>query len=325
MATAESVLNTKLGELVKDQSLICLSTEDTVESALETLARHNISAAPVVAYGQEKRVLGFVDVLDLVAYMCTVATRLLVKSTTGESRHLATDDFDMLRKRSKEFKLAVVVDVIDFSGRDHYYHLKSDVTVQDAIDLYLKGAHRIAVTSDDNPNNIIGILSQSLVLQRLSSVDDRNSLPLTLLETTVESAVHKSTKVISVHPGDLAIDSFLMMHKNNLSSVAVASHEGQLMTNLSASDLKGLATKDLEALRYTTLDYLELARTAKGRHKEFLVAVKPNATLFEAILLAVRQKTHRLYVVDNDMKPLGVLSMTDMLRALSPARSMRST
>ena len=43
----------------------------------------------------------------------------------------------------------------------------------------------------------------------------------------------------------------------------------------------------------------------------------PHSTLREAMEKVVAKRAHRLFVISNDKKPMGVLSLTDIIRKLS--------
>ncbi len=45
-----------------------------------------------------------------------------------------------------------------------------------------------------------------------------------------------------------------------------------------------------------------------------LVLCRPDSSLLEVVGLLVRSKIHRVYVIDEQEKPVGIVTMTDVLR-----------
>ncbi len=59
--------------LVTGKPVVTLSADDTIEAAVKALAANMIQSAPVVDKKNGNEVLGMVDMLDLVAYVISVA------------------------------------------------------------------------------------------------------------------------------------------------------------------------------------------------------------------------------------------------------------
>jgi CBS domain-containing protein len=49
------------------------------------------------------------------------------------------------------------------------------------------------------------------------------------------------------------------------------------------------------------------------------IVCTPDATLGEVIQRVVAEKVHRMYVVDENSHPLGVITLTDILHLLHPS------
>jgi CBS domain-containing protein len=76
----------------------------TVKELLDTLFRHHIISAPVIDF--ESKCEGFVDVLDVLAFLLKVASEPVESRVSPVSTTLHNDDIDMLVQRSDRFCMA---------------------------------------------------------------------------------------------------------------------------------------------------------------------------------------------------------------------------
>lgn len=115
-------------------------------------------------------------------------------------------------------------------------------------------------------------------------------------------------KVITVEESAKAIEGYKLMDANKLESIAVVNAEGKLIGQLSASDLRGLA-KDL----FSSLD----KRISEFIHKAAKIATcSPDAKIKDVIKQLAAGSLHRLWIVDKEHHPIGVVSLGDVMKAL---------
>jgi len=252
--------------------------------------------------------LGLVSVLDLLAFLVKTSTKILVDDQSGESRSLTTDDMRMLRKRAKDFNLETVKELVDYSKKNPWIVLYDDQTVSDAMVTFSQNIHRVILFKRDS-NKMLGILTQTDLVRFMAEAEKTQFL------IPVFHMKNKTEKLVTVSQANLAFDSFLKIFNHGLSSVAVLNHLGQLIGNLSAADLR-LAAQDFTLLLRSTKDYLSLVRKVEGKPSGFTVVCSPETSLQKCVESMASQKVHRIYLVDNDQKPLGVISFTDILREL---------
>jgi len=306
----------KVRELIKDQKLVSLTVDDTISDALGMLSSRNILSAPVIdnktQQGPQQKILGFVDYLDMLVFAIKQCTKTLTDLSSGESRSLTTDDMWMIKKRTKDFKLGSVLDVIDLSKRNPYYAISGDTTLQQAITEYLTDLHRVGVL--DNNGNLIGILTQWDVLKFLSSSPDYlKKFP----EFTKAASKNKSLNIVTIPIDTKAYDAFMSMYDNGVTSLAVTDKNGKLCCAFSASDLKGLKEKDFESLTKPIHEYIGDIRKQQGMDPHFVVCATPNTPMNEIFSKMTKSNVHRVFMVDNDNKPSGVFSLTDTLQSIA--------
>jgi len=304
-ATIPSVYNKKLNKLFRGR-LVVLPGDFSVEEALRRMARFNISSVPVLKSKTDRTILGFAGVLDFQAY--------LVKLLSKEGGGLNLDQ-ENLKSKTETFKKTPICAVVDQSGRDPFHVMDGEESLADAVEYYLKGVQRIAITDDNG--DIVGVISQWTVANYLATVptDDKEWIPV-LREPVCKTKY--TSNVVSVNANDNALEAFHKMHTNNLSAVAVVDDNGKLIGSLSASDLKGfqLYLNDFNDLLQPVSQFLTLVRKKQGRPEDFLVAFSPETQVKEIVKKFNEEIVHRAYIIDNDRKPIGVFSLTDLMQKL---------
>ena len=163
----------------------------------------------------------------------------------------------------------------------------------------------------------------------------------------------------SVPPETSALAALATMAAKGVTGVAVVDAAGRLLGNLSASDARGLTADRLPALALPVAEFLALehgtewwgldhsapaaaaaeadlarakdhasgfARAASRRRATLggavgqdIAAASPGDTLAAALATLVARRLHRLYVVDADRRPVGVVTLTDVLKAVAKA------
>jgi CBS domain-containing protein len=305
-ATIPSVYNKKLNKMFRGR-LVVLPGDFTVAEALRRMARFNISSVPVTKSKKDNTILGFVDMLDFLAYLLSL--------TGTEARSEQEIDSQKFKSMTETFRKTPISKVVDFSGKDPFYVMHGDESLADAVQHYLKGVHRIAITDDSG--DIIGVVSQWTIINYLATVptDDKEWIPLVRAQV---GSVNFTEKLVTLNGKESALRSFQKMHENKLSAIAVVDDSGKLTGNLSASDLKGfqLFLEDFKDLLQPVSQFLGIVRKKQGRNENFVVAVPPNLPMKDLIYIFNEEIVHRAYIADENNKPIGVFSLTDLMKQL---------
>jgi len=145
--------------------------------------------------------------------------------------------------------------------------------------------------------------------------------------------------VISISPGELAINAFKLMKDHKISSVAVV-EDGVLVGNISISDIK-LMEYDLKFFNFLGLqvqEYLQLVNNPHTLHQDKnpirvevlrkmevlkgpVVRCKLDANFGFVIKTMLFYQIHRVYIVDNRNYPIGVVSLQQILTQIIQSRS----
>uniref|UniRef100_A0A7S0X0C9 CBS domain-containing protein n=1 Tax=Chlamydomonas leiostraca TaxID=1034604 RepID=A0A7S0X0C9_9CHLO len=207
--------------------------------------------------------------------------------------------------------------------------------------------HRIALFNSDGA--ITQIISQTDIVKFLA----RHKEQLGPLSTkTVEELGLVSGRVECIDPGTPAIEAMAAMSYKGLSSLAVVDPNGKILGNFSVSDMRTLMAEHFGALALPVGEFLAhehrteyvafnrvraeeegiagraghkfvVDRVARQRPRtpgeevgQELVLARPGQTLVSVMELLVARRIHRVYVVDEEEKPVGIITCTDILRKL---------
>eukprot|EP00884_Botryococcus_braunii_P005065 jgi/Botrbrau1/1455/Bobra.178_3s0013.1 len=202
--------------------------------------------------------------------------------------------------------------------------------------------HRVALY--DKSFRITHIVSQTDVARFLLK---NQSCLGQLGKDTVESLGWAHGSVISITPDISAIQAVEIMREHGISGLAIVSGSGKLMGNFSISDMRTLVSEHFGSMALPVGEFLakehgtefwgvdrrasidsvearELDRFAKSDRRHVpgqevgqeLVLARSRQTFIEVLDKLVKNGLHRLYVVDEEMKPIGIITLTDVLRTV---------
>lgn len=159
--------------------------------------------------------------------------------------------------------------------------------------------------------NVVGILSQSDLIRHLHAHAAQLG---PLRDASVCDLQLGTTPVACVGAGVSALDAFKLMFERRFGACGLLSPAGTLIGNLSASDLCGLMPHQYGRL------CLPAATFAAEQHAEslMLVAVAPGSTFFSVLERMVHARVHHVYVVDDQGRPVSMITPTDILRYITP-------
>jgi len=294
---AEEFLDTlKVKNICTSRNVVTIGAQDTIERAMEILAERGITGAPVWDH-EKKQFVGFVDTLDL-----TMFVAYLYYENYQKHPHLY--DPKELKKR---FSLPIS-DVVNASRRDPFWTIDSEESVGFLINNFLKaGLHRVPVMEN---GNVVGIVSQSDVVRALFKYKDKISRTVS---KKISELNYEKCPVVSVKNDAKLIDAFNIILANDVTGVAVVDFRtGKLLNNLSANDLKGIREGNFFKLEAQVHQIF-----SNSTEKKPVVSCSPNNTLWDVINQIENTGVHRVYVVDEEERPKGVISLTDIMRYFS--------
>lgn len=295
------------GDLCVDQDKVVVLKEDmTVEEGLHLLTEANILSAPICT--SDGRWVGLVDHLDILFWAMKVSTAPIASKSDASSEDITKDTVGTVMARMHEFSFAQLGDDIsNLSQLNPFRTVKRSAPLDDLLAIFGDGAHRVVVT--DEEGTPIHILTQSRVLKHLNNYPDRlgGSRNKSLKELGLISPV------VSCKRSELAVTAFRRMMQHRVSALAVTEEDGELVGNISSTDIKLMRQFQYDALLDSVEDYLKVSRPLGGS----LVACTDVCTLADAVRQMVERHVHRVYVVDEAKKAIGIVTLSDVLRIVS--------
>jgi len=276
----------------KDNELVLIDPGETAQNALQILAKNNISSAPIFD-AKRQLISGYISVMDLATWI--VRTYAVAKEDTPFSFDMNQLKMDMNTK---------VREVANW-GLEPFWSVSRKDSILNLINTLFKWrVHRAPVVDDDF--HITGSVSQFDVLCFLHQ--HRKELESVMNKSLKELGLEDSSDLITANDTDSVIKALSNIVVNQVTGLAIIDSSGKLVGNLSASDLKGLTIENFHTLSKPLRDRFPSKEP---------VTIKRGSSLGDAIARLVENKIHRVYVVDDNNKPVNVISLTSVMKAVS--------
>jgi len=192
----------------------------------------------------------------------------------------------------------------NFSERNPFHRITKRTHLLDIMRIFAQGVHRVAIMEG---SAFVNVISQSDIIRFLSMkgklFGDNMKMSLDLIGLSFLG-------VCTVSQDLNTLKALSIMRKLRVSGIGIVDHEGKLTGNLSASDLMGLKENNFHLLTSPILIFLE-----KIHHEiKAPVFVFPSESMQSLLLKFVIHNVHRVYIVDQKMIPIGVVTMTDIIK-----------
>lgn len=301
------------GDLIaekKDHKVISIGSNESVTSACEILAKHGISSAPIYDKAQDM-VLGVFDFRDLAACLVNVVGEM--DAETMGKKNLALKDI----LRHEKAQLAA-----DLSQHDKFHSVQTTAKLTEALQFFGLGQHRVFVV--DKEKHIVGVLSQSDALQYLHKHINETGLTDCTLDAL--GIVRPREQVVHIDQEQSVLSALKAMQNYSVTSVCVSQNK-QLAGNFSMGDVKYLLKLGrLRTLLLPLREVLQTIRLAKDKERRYQSQVPVftahlDMTLGKAVGRMAATRTHRLWITDNKQSIQGVMTLSDVLKTLTPIQA----
>lgn len=158
----------------------------------------------------------------------------------------------------------------------------------------------------------VNMISRSSLVSFLSE----HVSPDELMETMDQAGLEFRKPVVSVRDSVSAFEAFELIDSKGLYGIAVVDEEGALLGNTSARDIKHAALdKGRAAMDIDILSYLSgVRREASSKTTRYPTChVREDSTVGHVLNLLAKTGYHRVFVVDQYLRPIGVVSDSDIL------------
>lgn len=276
-------------------SIVIVYDNENVVDGFKKLVDNQIMCAPIVSHKTGK-VMGVLTMREL----------LILFLDTFTDQDLNSAPMKTLIHKREEFKK---MHAIDFkTGEDDPLIIVEDsaTALKAAQDMKARNGHRaIVVDANQKPSNVI---TESRLLKIASVLLD--VLPIT--KKTLKELNIGTKNVITIEASKNTRDA----------GVAVVDSSGKLVGNLSTRDIKflGFDARYFDCLHTSVGNYLETMRiydaTRTIPDNIDPIRCTEDTSLGQVISYLTYYRIHRIFVVDKDCKPIGVVSLQDVLKVL---------
>lgn len=302
--------------------MIIVKDTDTIGDAFALLKKGRIQALPVVN-SQDSKIIGLVSIMDLLS-------ETILNSSFDEFEVWRQTDEPLIqewnKKHSEMYKQIRIKDVVE--KNKHVFRIfNKDESIQSMVDHLLNiHEHRVIVVDKQKPNilSYTTVISQTDILYYFflnqksipQGVLDLKAGDLMQLASMLKTSSMDMDNVCSpiIAPCDIpTVIALRVMYLYDVSCVGIIDPDGALVGNLSQNDFRDYDFTDLSSLVHPVLTFIKLQLQVDP--KNWVISCTKDEQVMVLIHRMLREKVHRIWVCDELLHPLGVVTMTDILKA----------
>jgi 5'-AMP-activated protein kinase regulatory gamma subunit len=303
------------------RNVIKVNTTDSIKTVLSALFSYKLQAVPVYDIELDKY-RAFVSCFDIVEYflkvrgIATHETDLHSTSPGKDKEQRSSKPLLTLTHEIAELDIPVG-EAMNFSENNFLFMLPDNTLLREMMYVMgMGGKHRVWIYHKDHDMGS-GMVTHTKMIQLL--YEDLPNFP-DLANSTLETMGLATPKEIhSIGIDKTVLDGFNMMIKHNVQSLAILDKDGRLENQFSVNDVRliSLFGDFFSNLELPISEYLVKVHDYCNRPRGQRVCRKTE-TLYETVKLLSTLRIHRLFMVDDDDKPITVVSLGDLLRCLWP-------
>lgn len=284
-----------VGELVASKTrTVCVTKNQLLTEVTKLLLDNNILSVPV----QDEQG-SFIGIVDMFQIMTAVAFGTFFKSGVFQE--------DVFTPRSLQCMTAGDVLGLSEEGKSLWIY-NPEEPLEQVLEVFSKGVHRVLVRQvNEEGNPTVRLLSQSDVIHYISK--HMLDFPELTEKPINQIGLASFPFVKSVPDSVTALAAYRVMVQEGLLAVPIVDQNGILVASLSTSDLRGLSIRNARAVLSPVTQFLGLRP---------VFSVRPTTTLGEVINSFLTNKIHRVWIVDDAQRVIGVVTMSDVITKFSP-------
>eukprot|EP00184_Porphyridium_aerugineum_P008464 CAMPEP_0184692106 /NCGR_PEP_ID=MMETSP0313-20130426/723_1 /TAXON_ID=2792 /ORGANISM="Porphyridium aerugineum, Strain SAG 1380-2" /LENGTH=296 /DNA_ID=CAMNT_0027149913 /DNA_START=74 /DNA_END=964 /DNA_ORIENTATION=- len=279
-----------LSATLTHQKLHALSIDSDVYSAFEYMDHEKIIVAPVkTASGSYDYLLGVEDLVDY-----------CVLQVAGQENNLQPENIPRLKDKLSS--------LLKSKPETHFAlpHIKETSHLSDILVQFAQGRHKVFVDAAQPY-----LISQHDMIKFLN--DKPELVPETLKKSTVQTLGYCPRSIFIANNTDSALHVLRKLISRDINAAPIVDANGMIIGNFSTSDLKGMDDVMLQDLNLNCVEFLKEENARGAGHP---IEVKEDAKFGEVMLLLAFSGAHRVWITDASKKPVGVVSMTDLLSSI---------
>jgi 5'-AMP-activated protein kinase regulatory gamma subunit len=275
--------------------LVVFDTQLLVKKAFFALVYNGVRAAPLWDSTKQKFV-GMLTITDFIRIL-----QMYYKSPTVEIEELEEHQLQTWRNVLKKGDVKQLVSI------------DPEATLFDAIKSLIKNKiHRLPVI-DPETGNVLYILTHKRLLRFLFLYIHDLPKPQYFNSSISDLKIGTYDDIELAHHSTPIIEALHKFVNRRISALPIVDEEGKLIDIYAKFDVINLAAEKT----YSNLDIsLKEANEHRNEWFEGVHSCKQTDTLFEVMEKIVKAEVHRLVVVDDDNRVMGVVSLSDILSYL---------
>jgi CBS domain-containing protein len=286
----------KIKELFKEKPLITVELDHELEKALATMNEHKISWVPVV--DDRGEFTGSIDFIDVLYHTLSL---LQIYALLDIWKYRETDLSCIRNFKIKVREVMETKKTVPHRSEASFDTISWDQSFGEVLNKFCETKkHRFLL---EDPRSI---LAQSDIVHLIA-----RTLSDSYGEADIEDYLEEQPKLVIMSGSQSTLEAIIMIAKEKVSCIGIVDEFGVLIRNFSASDIKSFHIADFSSLLLPIKDFLDIFCTKP------LIKIYASATFSKSMHCLVDNKVHRIWRVDLEGKPVGVITLTDFLIAFS--------
>jgi CBS domain-containing protein len=289
------------------KKIFSVDSETSALECLKKLQKEKILCLPVMDIHHRDRIVGLIDVMDICSFVVTLYDR-----TKGVENEIhAVFSFDRVFTQILEGRKAT--EIMNYSGINYCYPLNHKSSLREVLNMICRNATHVPIVRQPSLMHCTGSTKRKL-LRFITRTDILQFITLnfdlfgTAFDVSIQDAGVSTHDIFTVETTKKAIDCFRDIAFHRISAVAVINEEGILVENLSAHDIRLIMDDPQDTIQLPIGIFLEKKQSSG------FVTCKATESMRHACNLMMESKSHRVWLVDDNGIPSGVLSLSDVVR-----------
>jgi len=305
-AFLSQLINTNVMQIRPDNNItyVC-SKNDTVLDVWKGLNRHHFMSVPVLE--NKESYVGFIDLADIVSYFATWFSIHTIRKYPSMKQLLEVD---------QSFSRITVDKLMIAPGqaRSPFIPVKKNFSLFSCMEMLAReNLERLPIINEQGV--LYNFLTQSHLVEYLhaniNKIGNKKNRTVGHMEGVIK-------QVHTISQDQLAYDAFNQMTQNKVQGLAVLDEKHHIVGAISVRDLKLVIEEKmfsylLEPIKSFIRKLNEDTKTNTIPRPAEAITVRPEDTLARVIELLVQHKLHRIFVVDNKKKCIGVVGLKEVL------------
>jgi len=304
----EELLHVKVEDLpthLKGGITVTINKDALLPEVLQLLTKHDIRSVPVV--DKDNKLVGLIDTVDVIAFL----VRFSEECRSLPAAERTFDWFCQQLQKSDQH----VSQIAGLAYKNQLVPVLPGTSIGDIIQTMIsKGLQRVPVVGENH--KLENFVTQSSLVQFFAKHSDKLGK---FGNQSLAELGFQPKHVFTIKEGSLAIDAFRKMDEHKITGVPIVDSEGAIITNVSSRDLRNALTEP-DFFEKVLLPVERFVSDLKSRtflpNAETMypkICCKFTSKFGDVIHKLAATKIHRIYVVDDHERPVGVISLHDVI------------